>query len=41
MDREIKFRGRSYDGIWMFGYLMPAAISAFSAHQRVMLALKV
>ena len=24
MDREIKFRGRSYDGIWMFGYLMPA-----------------
>ena len=24
MNREIKFRGRSYDGIWMFGYLMPA-----------------
>lgn len=24
MSREIKFRGRSYDGIWMFGYLMPA-----------------
>ena len=24
MYREIKFRGRSYDGIWMFGYLMPA-----------------
>ena len=24
MDREIKFRGRSYDGIWMFGFLMPA-----------------
>lgn len=23
MNREIKFRGRSYDGIWMFGYLMP------------------
>lgn len=24
MSREIKFRGRNYDGIWMFGYLMPA-----------------
>lgn len=24
MDREIKFRGRNYDGIWMYGYLMPA-----------------
>ena len=24
MNREIKFRGRCYDGIWMFGYLMPA-----------------
>ena len=24
MNREIKFRGKSYDGIWMFGYLMPA-----------------
>ena len=24
MNREIKFRGRNYDGIWMFGYLMPA-----------------
>lgn len=22
--REIKFRGRNYDGIWMYGYLMPA-----------------
>ena len=21
--REIKFRGRNYDGIWMYGYLMP------------------
>lgn len=26
MNREIKFRGRCYDGIWMFGYLMPAPI---------------
>lgn len=24
MNREIKFRGRNYEGIWMFGYLMPA-----------------
>ena len=22
--REIKFRGRNYDGIWMYGYLMPS-----------------
>lgn len=21
--REIKFRGRNYDGIWMYGYLIP------------------
>lgn len=21
--RKIKFRGRNYDGIWMYGYLMP------------------
>lgn len=21
--REIKFRGRNYDGLWMYGYLMP------------------
>ena len=26
MNREIKFRGRCYDGIWMFGYLMPAPV---------------
>lgn len=24
MKREIKFRGRNYDGMWMYGYLMPA-----------------
>lgn len=24
MNREIKFRGRNYERIWMFGYLMPA-----------------
>ena len=24
MNREIKFRGRNYDGIWMYGYLNPA-----------------
>lgn len=23
MIREIKFRGRNYDGMWMYGYLMP------------------
>jgi uncharacterized phage protein (TIGR01671 family) len=22
--REIKFRGKNYDGIWLYGYLMPA-----------------
>lgn len=21
--REIKFRGRNYDGVWLYGYLMP------------------
>lgn len=24
MKREIKFRGRNYYGMWMYGYLMPA-----------------
>lgn len=24
MEREIKFRGRNYYGMWMYGYLMPA-----------------
>lgn len=23
MKREIKFRGKNYDGMWMYGYLMP------------------